>query len=172
MDAFAVSIVAGLTVERLTGRHVFRLAFHFGLFQFMMPVLGWLAGRSVAGYIDAYDHWVAFALLVFIGGKMLWEARSPIPARGRRDPTRGWTLVALSTATSIDALAVGLSMAFLGVAIWLPSVVIGLVAGVMTLIGIRFGSRIGPSRGRWAELLGGLILIAIGARILISDCFL
>jgi len=171
MDAFAVSIVAGLTIERLTGRHVFRLAFHFGLFQFMMPVLGWLAGRSVAEYIDPYDHWVAFGLLVFIGGRMLWEARSARPARARRDPTRGWTLVALSAATSIDALAVGLSMAFLGVAIWLPSVVIGMVAAAMTLVGICFGSRLGRRGGRWAELLGGLILIAIGARILISSCF-
>jgi len=171
MDAFAVSIVAGLTIERLTGRHVFRLAFHFGLFQFMMPVLGWLAGRSVAEYVDPYDHWVAFGLLVSIGGRMLWEARSSRRARARRDPTRGWTLVALSTATSIDALAVGLSMAFLGVAIWLPSVVIGIVAAAMTWVGICFGSRLGRSGGRWAELLGGLILIAIGARILISSCF-
>jgi len=171
MDAFAVSIVAGLTIERLTGRHVFRLAFHFGLFQFMMPVLGWLAGRSVARYIDPYAHWAAFGLLVFIGGRMLWAARFPHGARARGDPTRGWTLVALSTATSIDALAVGVSMAFLGVAIWLPSVVIGIVAAAMTWIGISFGNRLGRRGGRWAELLGGLILIAIGARILVSNYF-
>ena len=170
MDAFAVSIVAGLTIKRLTGRHVFRLAFHFGFFQFMMPVLGWLAGRSVARYIDAFDHWVAFALLAFIGGKMLWEAQTAKNApAARKDPTRGWTLVALSAATSIDALAVGLSMAFLGVSVWLPSVVIGLVAAAMTWVGIRFGGRLGARRGRWAEVLGGLILIAIGARILITS---
>ena len=141
MDAFAVSIAAGTSIRRLTGRHVFRLGFHFGLFQFMMPILGWLAGRTVAAHIQAYDHWAAMALLGILGGKMLYEA-----LRGdkgddaeTRDPTRGWMLVTLSVATSLDALAVGLSMAFLHVSIWLPSIVIGIVAGALTTFGITFG---------------------------------
>jgi len=169
MDAFAVSIVAGLTIEQLTHRHVFRLSFHFGLFQFMMPVLGWLAGRSVAEHVGAYDHWVAFALLVTIGGKMLWEFRSAsgVP-ENRGDPTRGLMLITLSVATSMDALAVGVSMAFLGISIWAPSVVIGIVAAGMTVTGILFGTRLGRRGGRWALLVGGLVLIGIGARILIS----
>lgn len=168
MDAFAVSIVAGLTIERLTRRHVFRMAFHFGLFQFMMTMLGWLAGRSVAHHVIAYDHWVAFALLGLIGGKMLWEARSSEAPQYSGDPTRGWSLVGLSLATSMDALAVGLSMALMGVAVLLPSVVIGIVAAAMTTTGICFGSRFGRRGGRFAQVLGGLVLIGIGVRILVS----
>ena len=167
MDAFAVSIVAGITIEKLTHRHVFRLAFHFGLFQFMMPVLGWLAGQSMAGYISQWDHWVAFALLAVIGGKMLWESRPGKEPENPSDPTRGLMIITLSIATSIDALAVGFSMAFLGISIWLPSVVIGVVAAAMTVIGMRFGSRIGRKGGRWAQVLGGVVLIAIGIRILV-----
>ena len=168
MDAFAVSIAAGLAIERLTGRHVFRMAFHFGLFQFMMPVAGWLAGRQVAGLIGAWDHWVAFALLGIIGGRMLWDARRGRGARRKGDPTRGWTLVVLSVATSIDALAVGLSMAVLGVSIWLPSIVIGLVAATMSGVGICFGRRVGARGGRLADAIGGAVLIAIGVRILVE----
>ena len=171
MDAFAVSIVAGLTIEQLTHRHVFRLAFYFGLFQFIMPVLGWLAGQSLAEYINKWDHWVAFALLTAIGGKMLWEARFPKKPGNCSDPTRGLMLITLSVATSIDALAVGLSMAFLGISIWVPSVVIGAVAAAMTMIGMRFGSRFGRKSGHWAQLLGGVVLIGIGIRILISHLF-
>ncbi len=168
MDAFAVAISAGLNIERLTGRHVFRLAFFFGFFQFAMAVLGWLAGATIDVYISAFDHWVAFGLLVAIGGKMLWEAWSGKVPASRSDPTRGWTVIILSVATSIDALATGMSMAFIGVSIWLPSVVIGIVAAAMTVIGIRFGSRIGRKGGRWAEVLGGVVLISIGLQILIS----
>ncbi len=168
MDAFAVSIVAGLTIERLTHRHVFRLAFHFGLFQFMMPVLGWLAGRTIAEYIGAWDHWVAFALLLLVGGKMLWEARRSGEPQSRSDPTRGLILIVLSIATSIDALAAGLSMAFLGVSIWLPSVIIGVVAAAMTVTGMCFASRFGQKGGRWVQVLGGALLIGIGVRILVS----
>ena len=171
MDAFAVSIVAGLTIKDLTHRHIFRLAFHFGLFQFMMPVLGWTAGRSLAGHISQWDHWVVFAMLGAIGGKMLWESRSGRDTEPRPDPTRGWTLIALSLATSVDALAVGLSMALLGVTIWLPSVVIGMVAATMTGMGIRFGSLFGRKGGQWAQVLGGVVLIAIGIRILASHLY-
>lgn len=167
MDAFAVAIAAGLTIERLTGRHVFRIAFHFGLFQFMMPVIGWFCGRSIAQYIQEYDHWVAFGLLGVIGGKMLWDGIFGSDNGFRKDPSRSWSLVMLSLATSIDALVVGLSMAVLGVSIWWPSVVIGLVAGLMSLIGIRLGSRLGNHTRRWAECFGGLVLIGIGVRILL-----
>ena len=166
MDAFAVSIAVGLSLPKLTARHVFRVAWHFGLFQFMMPVLGWLAGRTVSGCIAAYDHWVAFALLAFIGGKMIYEALTEKPRPAGSDPTRGVTLVVLSVATSMDALAVGLSMAFMNVSVWLPSVVIGLVAGLLTVAGICFGRRLGSSWGRRAEFGGGIVLILIGARIL------
>lgn len=168
MDAFAVSIAVGLMLDKITPRHVFRLSFHFGLFQFLMPILGYLAGERVAVYIRDYDHWIAFALLGYVGGKMLWEAGHEKKASPDHDPTRGLTLVGLSVATSIDALAVGLSMAFVGITVWIPSVVIGLVAAAMTAIGLMLSNRIGSRWGRCAETVGGIVLILIGLRVLIT----
>ncbi len=168
MDAFAVSIAVGMMLEKITPRHVFRLAFHFGLFQFLMPIVGWLAGGQVADYIGEYDHWAAFALLSYVGGRMLWEARREKDASISRDPTRGLTLVALSVATSIDALAVGLSMALVGVTVWIPSVVIGLVAAAMTALGLKLSNRIGPRWGRWSEAGGGIVLLLIGLKVLLG----
>ncbi|MCY2932270.1 MAG: manganese efflux pump MntP family protein, partial [Planctomycetota bacterium] len=157
-----------ISLPRVTGRHVFRLAFHFGLFQFLMPVAGWLCGRAFAGLVGRFDHWIAFAVLTFVGGKMLWEARSHESKALGRDPTRGWTLVAFAVATSLDALAVGVIMALQGVSVWAPAVVIGAIAAAMSWLGVRFGSRLGKGAGRWGDAVGGLILIAIGARILIG----
>jgi len=168
MDALAVSIAVGMNLERVTGRHVFRLAWHFGLFQFLMPVCGWLTGREFAAAIQTWDHWLAFGLLAFIGGKMIYEAFSDEPRKTQADPTRGITLVVLSITTSLDALAVGLSLAFLGTAVWTAAVVIGLVAGGLTVLGIRFGARLGTSWGRRAEVAGGAVLLLIGLKILIS----
>ncbi len=167
MDAFAVALAAGAVVAPVTRRHLFRLGFHFGLFQALMPVVGWLAGLTLRSSIEAYDHWIAFGLLALIGGKMIREALAPEreePPAG--DPTRGWTLVMLSVATSIDALAVGLTLAMLGVEIWLPSLVIGLVAGILTVAGMRLGDRVGSLWGKRVEIFGGLVLLAIGFKIL------
>jgi putative Mn2+ efflux pump MntP len=168
MDAFAVSVAAGLAVAPVTRRHVFRLAFHFGLFQFLMPLAGWLAGTQLAAYVAVYDHWVAFALLSVVGAKMLWESLNHEEETTRADPTRGVMLVTLSVATSIDALAIGLSMAFLRVSVWFPAVVIGLVAAALTAAGLVFGSRLGRGVGHWAEALGGCVLLLIGTRILVQ----
>jgi putative Mn2+ efflux pump MntP len=167
MDAFAVSIAAGMSVSNVTPRHVFRVAFHFGLFQFMMPILGWGVGSTFASYVAAYDHWLAFGLLSIIGGKMLLDARSP-PEKKRSDPTRGWLLLMLSVATSIDALAVGFSMAFLRISIVLPCVVIGIVAALFSAAGIIFAKRVLRRWRRAADALGGCILIAVGIRVLIA----
>ncbi len=169
MDAFAVAVAAGLTLDRVTPRRTFRLAFHFGLFQALMPVLGWAAGLTVRSMIESWDHWLAFVLLAFVGGRMLWEAvRGGDGQREPRDPTRGWTLVVLSVATSIDALAVGLSLAVLGESIWVAALVIGLVALGFTAGGLHLGRLVGGLErlARFANVLGGLVLIAIGLRIL------
>ncbi len=167
MDAFAVSVAAGVQVKALDYRHVARLALSFGLFQFLMPVAGWLAGRSLSKWVQAFDHWVAFGLLALIGGKMLWESfRSS--EESCKDPTRGWTLLLLAVATSIDALAVGLSLAFLDVSVWIPSLVIGLVAAVLSALGAMFGCRLGRRFGVWAERFGGLVLVGIGVKILVD----
>ena len=168
MDAFAVSIAAALAVAPVTFRHLFRLSFHFGLFQFMMPLVGWLAGRTLAAHISRYDHWVAFGLLGLVGLKMLWDARGEKKPDSASDPTRGLTLVALSVATSIDALAVGVSLAMLDGSIWLPCMIIGLVAAAFSAVGVGMGTRIGSKAGRWAEAAGGGILMTIGTRILVT----
>jgi putative Mn2+ efflux pump MntP len=169
MDALAVSIAAGVALRQVSGRQTFRLAWHFGLFQALMPVLGWAAGLSVQNLIAAVDHWVAFGLLAFIGGRMLLDAirGRQEPLRGA-EPTRGWTLVMLSLATSIDALAVGLSLAMLRVSVWLPALIIGLVAGAFTAGGIHLGGYLGRrlNLARYAALVGGLVLLGIGVEIL------
>jgi len=169
MDAFAVAVVIGLMLKPLTKRHVFRLAFHFGLFQALMPTIGWLAGNAVHQYISAFDHWVAFGLLAFIGGKMIWGALQGEENKGfSSDPTSGWALVLLSVATSIDALAVGLSLAMIGSTILIPAVVIGLVAATFTAAGMVLGRRIGSLWGKRVEVVGGVILIAIGVKIILD----
>jgi len=172
MDAFAVAVVTGMASSKVCLRRVFRLAFHFGLFQFLMPILGWLSGRTVATHIESYDHWIAFGLLSFVGGKMLWEAFHDDEDEREGDPTRGWMLVTLSVATSIDALAVGLSLAFLSVSIWVPSVSIGIITFFLTGLGMWLGRRFGDRIGKWAEIVGGIVLLIIGLRILFSHLFL
>jgi manganese efflux pump family protein len=168
MDAFAVSIATGIRLGCVTGRQTFRMAFHFGFFQFIMPVLGWFAGSAAGPLMGAYDHWVAMGLLGFIGGKMIHEAFAHMDSEtcSPRDPTRGATLLGLAVATSIDAFAVGLGLGVLGMGIWFPSILIGVVAAAFTVTGLRLGCRIGILFSRRMEVLGGLILIAIGVKIL------
>ncbi|MGA2034050.1 MAG: manganese efflux pump MntP family protein [Thermoguttaceae bacterium] len=171
MDAFAVAIAAGLVVAPVTPRHVFRLAFHFGLFQFLMPLAGWCAGRSAARFLAGYGPIAACALLVLVGGKMLWDARSADRPETRRDPTRGISLVTLSLATSIDALAAGMSMALAAASgrgsIWILCAATGLTAAGMTALGLDFGARLGPRWKHGAELIGGVLLLLIGASMLL-----
>lgn len=168
MDAFAVALGTGTVLARLTGRHLFRLGFHFGLFQALMPVIGWLAGQTVMQWVAAWDHWIAFGLLTMIGGRMIYEASIGEEKTDDRDPTRGLSLVILSIATSIDALAVGFSLSVIGVSIWMPALVIGLVAGALTVAGMLLGDRISSCWGPRVEILGGCVLIAIGFKVLLE----
>lgn len=167
MDAFAVSISAGTsgTVKEL--RSSVRLSFHLGLFQFLMPVIGWFLGSSVQAYVESIDHWVALLLLSYIGIKMIIESMKNGDVQ-RSDPTKGSNLVILSVATSIDALAVGFSLALLGVDIWYPGVIIGIITAVLSFTGIKLGARLGKTFGKRMEFVGGIILIAIGLKILID----
>lgn len=171
MDAFAVAMASGVYLRNVTARQFFRLSWHFGLFQALMPVVGWYAGGAVRHWIEPYDHWVAFVLLAFVSGDMLRQtfekdAKEPI----LRDPSRGFRLVILSVATSIDALAVGLSLSVLKVAIWTPALIIGITAAVFTLTGLFLGSRAGSFQAlrRYSAFFGALVLFAIGVRILYS----
>jgi putative Mn2+ efflux pump MntP len=169
MDAFAVAIAAGVTLKKISFRQNFRLAWHFGLFQAMMPVLGWSAGLSIRSWIADYDHWVAFGLLAFVAQGMLRAAfKKEADADERKDPTKGLTMVMLSVATSIDALAVGLSLSMISVSIWTPALIIGLVAGAFTTAGMHLGKKIGSvtRMSRYAEALGGVVLLLIGFNIL------
>ncbi len=169
MDAFAVSVGISLRPEGLTTRQAFRMAFHFGFFQFMMPLLGWQATQSILlDLIEPFDHWVAFGLLFIIASKMIFECfrMKKDNQKNRADPTEGFSILMLSIATSIDALAVGMSLAALQVTILYPAVIIGIIAFLMTFLGTRIGPLLGRLVGRGAELLGGLILILIGIKII------
>ncbi len=173
MDAFAVALATGVCLRDMRPRQTLRMAAAFGLFQALMPVAGWLLGLSVREYIESYDHWLAFALLAMVGGKMIWEGlrgADDDPTCKPKDPTQGVQLFVLALATSIDALAVGLSFAVLGQSIWLPALVIGLVCFGLTVLGVKVGCMAGhvSAVGRYAELLGGATLLGIGLKILLD----
>jgi putative Mn2+ efflux pump MntP len=168
MDAFAVSIAAAAAGRASSPRPIFRLAFHFGLFQFLMPVLGWLLGTQIAHFIAAFDHWIAFVLLALVGVRMIRSGCATEPTLQVAEPSRGWTLIMLSIATSIDALAIGLSLAMLQVNIWYPAAVIGVVTALLSLVGVRLGCSLGLRFGKPMEILGGIILIGIGLKILVE----
>lgn len=175
MDAFAISITSGMQLRCISLAQTARMALAFGFFQFAMPVAGWLLGFSLQRHIEAYDHWVAFILLTFVGGKMLKDAWGN---RGHDvksectvcpDPTKGISLLVLAVATSIDALAVGFSMALLGQEVLFPALVIGAVCFAFTAIGMHLGRvlcSVAGGLGHRANAAGGVVLIAIGCNIL------
>jgi putative Mn2+ efflux pump MntP len=171
VDAFAVCLAAGAMPGPHGPRQAFRLAFHFGLFQFIMPIAGWLAGTGMEMLIRDVDHWVAFGLLAYVGGRMIYSAWQPRQSVDL-DPSRGWTLVMLAIAVSIDALAVGLSLGLIGVAVVYPAVLIGLVTSLLSLVGLRLGATAGERIGRPVQVGGGLVLVAIGARVLAGHLML
>lgn len=169
MDAFAVAVAIGLNLKTVNFRQTFRLSWHFGLFQALMPIFGWGGGSLVRAFIADYDHWVAFGLLVFVGGHIIKEAfEQEKQDYQKNDPTKGITLVMLSIAVSIDALAVGLSLAMLDVTIFLPALIIGIVALVFTMLGLHLGKMICRFSHlvMYAEIAGGSVLWLIGLNIL------
>ncbi|MBI5647826.1 MAG: manganese efflux pump [Ignavibacteriae bacterium] len=168
MDAFAVALSTGAYLVKADARQTFRLSFHFGLFQFLMPVIGWAVGAQAERLLADFDHWIAFVLLAYIAFRMIQSSLADDDGAVKTDVTRGGSLVALSVATSIDALAVGLSLGLMREAIITPSIVIGLVAGGMTLVGLRLGERFSARLGKKMELAGGIVLILIGAKIVLD----
>ncbi|MBI2853443.1 MAG: manganese efflux pump [Chloroflexi bacterium] len=167
-DCFAVAISGSASMRNITRPQVLRTSLSFGAFQTLMPVIGWLAGRTVVDIIAGYDHWLAFALLALVGGRMLWEAARGEGDGKKVDISRGTVLIVLSIATSIDALAVGLSFAFWEVSIAVAGLLIGLVAFSITAFGFLAGRKLGRLVGKYARVVGGIVLIAIGLRILLS----
>jgi len=171
LDACTVAIAIGSTLKTVNLRQAFRLSWHFGFFQAMMPVLGWSAGLSFRSLIAAYDHWIAFVLLLIVGGNMVKNGFSgKSDTKVIKDPTRGFSLVLLSIATSIDALAVGFSLSILHAPIAMPAFVIGIGAFLFTFFGLFLGNRVGRAMnlGRRAEIIGGIVLWGIGINILYS----
>jgi manganese efflux pump family protein len=168
VDAFSVAIGIGAKSERKSWGPTMRLSAAFGLFQFVMPLIGWLAGLTVVTIIASFDHWIAFALLALVGGKMIWEGFEKENDKEKADHTRGWTLLILSIATSIDALAVGFSFSILKVPVIYPAIVIGVVCFFMTVTGMLFGKVLAGIFGKKVEIFGGIVLIAIGIKILID----
>lgn len=175
-DAFAVSVSAAACSSSIPLLIGVRAAFIFGLFQFLMPVGGWLLGSAFASLIEGFDHWIAFGLLAFVGGKMLFEALQARKRAACGDPEEEkihgimqWdTLLVLALATSIDALAVGLSYSILGTPILLPATIIGITTFATCLAGIEFGRRLKDLLSEWAEIIGGSVLLLIGLKILIE----
>jgi putative Mn2+ efflux pump MntP len=186
MDAFAVSVCSGISIRGLRVFHAVRAALFFGVFQFIMPVIGWFVGQTFISYIQVFDHWIAFALLVFIGGKMILEALretlqaknsgagtgtdagTGVSAKNYGDIRSIRTLLPLAVATSIDALVVGLSFIALDQGIWGPAALIGGITFGVCLMGFEFGRRIGLVLERGAQILGGAILAGIGIKILVE----
>jgi len=168
MDAFAVSITSGLAIKKLHIKHAFTIAFAFGLFQAVMPMIGWLAGLSLRDFISGVDHWIAFGLLTTIGVKMIYESVKIGEDEKAIDPLNIYVLLVLSIATSIDALAVGVTFAFLKIFIATPAIIIGLVTFLFSFLGVYIGDRMGHFFENKIELIGGLILIAIGVKILLE----
>lgn len=166
MDAFAVSLGIGTTGQARDARAKFRLAFHFGVFQMGMTLLGWLAGTTIASLIASVDHWVAMVLLGYVGINMIRSGANPECETYQTNPSKGKLLMMLCVATSLDALAVGLSMAMLKTSVLFPSVVIGVVASALSTVGLFAGNKLGETFGKRMEILGGLILVGIGLRIL------
>ncbi|RGM49157.1 MULTISPECIES: manganese efflux pump MntP [Bacteroides] len=177
MDCFAVSIASGIIMKRIQMRSMLTMAFFFGLFQALMPLLGWICASTFSHLIESIDHWIAFGILAFLGGRMIKESFKDDNCKHEYDPTQLKVVLALAVATSIDALAIGVSFAFLGIkgisGILSPIGVIGFVSFILSMIGLFFGIRFGCGIARklHAELWGGIILVLIGTKILIEHLF-
>lgn len=170
MDSFAVSISSGVIIHRLKFKHVLKIALYMGMFQAFMPLLGWLAGSTMRRYIESYDHWIAFCLLLLLGTKMIFE-HFKSDEQKEFDPTKHFVLVGLAVATSIDALVVGVNFALLGLELLLPVVVIGITAFLFSFVGVFLGDRVGDKFDFKAELIGGIVLIGIGIKILLDHLY-
>lgn len=172
MDAFAVSISIGITNKNITGRDILKVSSSFGFFQAIMPVIGWYVSSAFGKYIETIDHWVAFGLLSFIGTKMIYEAFDNQRKKIEKNQINFLTIIILSFATSIDALAIGVAFAILNQNIFFPALIIGVVTFIFSFAGVKGGNLFGKTFRKSAEIIGGSILIIIGVRILIEHLFL
>ncbi|MHC4115635.1 MAG: manganese efflux pump MntP [Planctomycetota bacterium] len=167
-DAFAVSIASGAAYKQLEVKHAFRMALFFGAFQAIMPLIGFMAGLSIKELIEACDHWVAFGLLIAVGARMIYESFKIKPQEKNLDPSSIFVLLVLSVATSIDALAIGVTFSMLMASIAIVVIIIGLVTFVLSYIGVAMGKKFGHFFENRIEAFGGIILIGIGVKVLLG----
>lgn len=168
MDSFTVALASGFALKEVRFIDGLKIGAAFGFFQFLMPLLGWFAGLSMKNLIACFDHWVAFGLLGLIGGKMIYEGIFGKKEREKKETLDFFSLLMLSLATSIDALAVGLSFSFLNIPILRPALVIGIVTFGISFAGVLMGTVFGRFLGKKMEIAGGVILLIIGFKILIE----
>ena len=171
MDAFSVAITDGITIKKIRFSNALKIALFFGVFQFGMLYLGNILGSALASYIKAVDHWIAFVLLLFIGGKMFFDAIKGGEDDTHENPLSFKTLTVLAIATSIDALAVGVSVGSMTESIFFAASVVGIVAFLFSFIGVYIGNKCGDLFGNKAEIIGGIVLMGIGVKILIEHLF-
>lgn len=178
MDSFAVSVSSGLVLPEIKFRKAVIIAFSLAFFQGLMPFIGWMLGLRLVEYMKPVDHWVAFILLSFLSGKMIYESLKQEEQRSNFNPLKPAVLITMSIATSIDALIVGMSLAFIDlhdtmmwITILIPVMIIGSVTFIMSMLGILFGKKVGERFGKRMEMLGGIVLFLIGARILAEHLF-
>ena len=168
-DAFAVSLSSGFIIQRIKVNKALKIALFFGIFQAVMPFIGWLTGLSFREFMTDIDHWIAFTLLLVIGGKMIYEAYKEMDNEPKGNPLDTYTLLALAIATSIDALAAGLGLSLLKTSILFPCTIIGLITFFLSFIGVFIGHKFGSIFNKKIEVIGGLTLILIGSKILLED---
>ena len=166
MDSFAISITAGLILKEFSSKHFIRIAFYMGLFQALMPIMGWMIGVSFKHYIVSFDHWIAFLLLLGLGGKMIYDDLKCEGEEDSFDPQKRLVVMGLALATSIDALVVGVNFAFLDMSITMPIYLIGIVSFILSLLGVFIGCYLGTKVKVKFTLIGGIILIGLGVNIL------
>jgi len=172
MDAFAISVVSGSAYKQLKLRHSLRIAIFFGGFQAFMPLIGSLAGLSIKEYTAGFDHWIAFGLLSAVGAKMIYESFKISPAEQTFDPSNIFVLLVLSVATSIDALAVGITLSLITSSVIVAVIIIGIVTFVLSYLGVFIGKKVGHFFENKIEALGGLVLIGLGVKILFGHLLL
>ena len=170
-DSFAVSVSSGLTHQKIKFHQALRIAFSLAFFQGLMPLVGWMLGYSLKFYMIEWDHWVAFILLGSLGGKMLYESLTNGEEEKTFNPLNFWVIIGMSLATSIDALVVGFTLAMVDVTIYISVIIIGVVTFLVSMLGILFGKKTGNRYGKKVEIIGALILIGIGVKILIEHLF-
>lgn len=170
-DSFAVSVSSGLILRKIVFRDAVKIAFSLAFFQGMMPLAGWLIGLSIKEYVRETDHWIAFGLLTLLGAKMIYESIGSKEKQSSFNPMKIWVLIGISLATSIDALVVGVTFGFIEVKIISSVLIIGSVTFIISMLGILAGKTTSSKLGKKMEILGGIILIGIGVKILISHLY-